>query len=237
MKGKLLNILVIIMVNILISIIYLTISFLITILLFKNFGKYGLYIWMCILVVLSNIQTIKITEIFGLSISLGNISYGAIFLTTDILNEKYGKKATYNAIKMSFISMIIFSLLMSLFLKYEPGKSDFSQDALTTIFSYMPRITFASLIAYVMSQLCDANIYNYLKVKYNKVWISNNVSTIISQMIDTVIFSFVSFVGIISLKEIITLIFTMISVKWIIALLDTPFILLAIRIRKIKELD
>lgn len=112
--------------NILISILYLIISFTITLLCYKKYGKFGLYIWMCILVVISNIQTIKISEVFGLTISLGNISYGSLFLTTDILSEKYGKKSTNNAIKLSFITMIIFTILMTLFLKYEPSRLDFS---------------------------------------------------------------------------------------------------------------
>lgn len=192
---------------------------------------------MCILVVISNIQTIKISEVFGLTISLGNISYGSLFLTTDILSEKYGKKSTNNAIKLSFITMIIFTILMTLFLKYEPSKLDFSQDALLVIFNYMPRITIGSLLAYIISQKCDTYIYIKLKEKYNKVWISNNGSTFISQIVDTFVFVIVSFLGIMNQTEIIQLILTMLIFKWIIALLDTPFMILATKIKNVKELE
>lgn len=192
---------------------------------------------MCILVVISNIQTIKISEVFGLTISLGNISYGLLFLTTDILSEKYGKKSTNNAIKLSFITMIIFTILMTLFLKYEPSRLDFSQDALLVIFNYMPRITIGSLLAYIISQKCDTYIYIKLKEKYNKVWISNNGSTFISQIVDTIVFAIVSFLGIMNQTEIIQLILTMLIFKWIISLLDTPFMILATRIKNVKELE
>ena len=225
------------MENIIISAIYLILSFAITIFCYKKYGKYGLYIWMSVLVIICNIQTTKISELFGLTISLGNISYGALFLTTDILTEKYGKNSTYNATKISFMTMAIFALLMYIFLQYKPSKIDFSQDALVTIFSYVPRVTVGSLLAYYVSQRCDAFLYSKLKVKYNKVWISNNVSTMISQIVDTLIFVTIAFVGIMNYTEIIDLIITMILFKWAIALLDTPFMILVTKIKDNQELN
>lgn len=222
--------------NIIISSIYLFLTFSMTLLCFKKYGKYGLYIWMCVSVIICNIQTIKVSEVFGMVISLGNISYGAIFLCTDILSEKYGKDATKTATRLSFITMIIFTILMQIFLNYQPGEIDFSQNALNTIFSYMPRITIGSLLAYYTSQMCDAKIYNYLKIKYNKVWISNNVSTFVSQTVDTVIFVTISFLGAMTNKELFSLGITMIIFKWIIAILDTPFMLLVTKIKN-KELN
>ena len=225
------------MENIIISAIYLILSFAITIFCYKKYGKYGLYIWMSVLVIICNIQTTKISELFGLTISLGNISYGALFLTTDILTEKYGKNSTYNATKISFMTMAIFALLMYIFLQYKPSKIDFSQDALVTIFSYVPRVTVGSLLAYYISQRCDAFLYSKLKAKYNKVWISNNVSTMISQIVDTLIFVTIAFIGIMNYTEIIDLIITMILFKWVIALLDTPFMILVTKIKDNQELN
>ena len=188
------------MTNIFISIIYLILSFAITILCFKKYGKYGLFIWMCVSVIISNIQTIKIAEIFGVTVSLGNISYGALFLTTDILSEKYGKKTTNNATELSFIAMIVFAILMTIFLQYKPSDIDSSQNALLVVFGYIPRITVASLIAFYVSQCCDLYLNNKLKIKYNKIWINNNVSTIVSQTVDTLIFVLVSFIGVMNLE-------------------------------------
>ena len=223
--------------NLYISLLYLILSFSITIIIYKEFGKYGLYCWMCLLVVICNIQTMKLSEIFGFTISLGNISYGALFLTTDILSEKYGKKSANDATKLSFVFMILFTVLMYLFLQYKPSETDFSQDAFLTIFNYIPRVTIGSLIAYYISQRSDVFLYNKLKQKYNKVWISNNISTIVSQVFDTLIFVMISFLGTMSLKEIFDLIITMICFKWIIAILDTPFMLLILNIKNNRELE
>ena len=77
---------------------------------------------------------------------------------------------------------------------------------------------------------------NKLKKKYNKVWISNNVSTFISQTIDTLLFVLLSFIGIMNTNDIIQMIITMLLFKWGIALFDTPFMLLTTKIKN-NELD
>ncbi len=222
--------------NLIISLIYLLATFGITIFFFAKYGKSGLYIWICVSVIICNIQTIKISEIFGATISLGNIAYGAIFLSTDILSEKYGKKDAKQATRISFLIMIIFTLAMQVLLKYKPANSDFSQEALNTIFGYIPRITIGSLIAYYISQICDAQIYHMSKKVFHKVWISNNLSTFISQIIDTIIFVTIGFSGIMSSNEVSQLITTMIGFKFIIAILDTPFMILSTKINN-KELE
>lgn len=221
--------------NVFISIIYLLLSFILTILCFKKYGKYGLYIWMCVSVIICNIQTIKTSEVFGLIISLGNISYGSIFLSTDILSEKYGEEAAKQATKLSFITMVIFTIFMQIFLQYEPSSIDESQNALSIIFNCMPRISLGSLLAYYVSQNCDAKIYSFMKKKYNRVWLSNNVSTFISQIVDTIIFTSIAFIGTMDFTDIINLMITMIIFKWIIAIFDTPFIMIINKIKN-KEL-
>ena len=76
--------------NVLVALVYLLLTFILTTLCYKFYGKNGLYIWICVNIIISNIQTVKIAEFMGLTTSLGNISYASIFLATDIINEKYG---------------------------------------------------------------------------------------------------------------------------------------------------
>lgn len=223
--------------NLLLSLIYLIITFTLTILTYKKYGKYGLCILICILVIISNIETIKLIDVFGFTLSLGNITYGAIYLSTDILSEKYNEKSAITATKLSFICMIIFTMLITLFLMYAPSEIDVSQKSLETIFKFMPRITLASLTAYYISETLDAKIYSYLKKKYARIIISNNVSTIISSTIDTLIFVSIAFFKTLPSNELIELIITMCLSKWLIALLDTPFMIIVSKIRKVRELE
>ena len=223
--------------NLFISFVYLILSFSLTVLCDKKYGKQGLIIWMCVSVILCNIQTIKIAEVFGWVISLGNISYGGIFLATDILSEKYGEKSAKEAIHLSFLAMLVFTFFMWLFLQYEPSTIDTSQEALLQIFNYIPRITLGSMTAYYVSQNLDTKLYRLLKDKFKKIWISNNGSTFLSQIVDTVLFVTISFYGVMNGNELLELGLTIILFKIIIAILDTPFIYLATMKKRLYKSD
>ena len=62
-------------------------------LVYRFFGRYGLYAVIVASVITSNIQVVKTIEVFGLVSTLGNILYGGIFFATDILTEVYGRQA------------------------------------------------------------------------------------------------------------------------------------------------
>ena len=216
---------------------YLILTFIVTLLCYKFFGRYGLIIWICTCIIMCNIQTMKIGEFLGLTLSLGNILYGAIFLSTDILNHKYGKAWAIKSTHLSFIVMVAFCIFMYLFLQFEPSSLDTTQSALETIFSYVPRITFASLLAYYIGQTCDIHIFQFLQRKFNKLWLSNTASTSIGQTVDTLIFVTIAFAGLLPGIEIFEIIVTMIIVKLLIAICDTPFIYIADRIKSVREIE
>ncbi len=224
------------MLNLFISTIYLLCTFSITCICFKKYGRIGLFVWMCVSTIICNIQAIKIIELFGFTTSLGNISYGAIFLTTDILSERYGEKEARKAIVLSFFTLLIFTLSMSLFLKYIPSSIDTTNDALKVVFDFLPRITIASLINCILSQLIDAKMYKILKERFGKLWVSNNGSTIISQLLDTVLFVLIAFGGVIPVVDMIEMGITTLLFKVIIALLDTPFLYYVTHIKENGEL-
>ena len=224
------------MLNLIISIIYLLFTFTITCICYKKYGRVGLFVWMCVSTIICNIQAVKIVDIFGLSTSLGNISYGAIFLTTDILSEMYGEEEARKSIILSFFTLLIFTVSMALFLKYNPNSVDTTNDALNIVFNFLPRITIASLINCILSQFIDARMYKILKEKYGKLWVSNNGSTIISQITDTFIFVIIAFLGVIPLKNMFQMIITTLIFKIIIAALDTPFLYYVSKVKRNEEL-
>lgn len=61
-------------------------------LVYKLFGKVGLFAWIAIAIILANIEVLKSVDMFGISATLGNVTFASIFLANEILNEKYGKK-------------------------------------------------------------------------------------------------------------------------------------------------
>jgi len=207
------------------------------ILAYRLFGKTGLYIWTAIGVILANIQVMKTIQIFGLVTALGNVIYSSLFLVTDILNENHSKKDAQKAVWIGFFVLIATTIIMQITIQFIPDESDFLSENITKIFSFLPRIAFASLLAYLISQNHDVWFFARLKNKHKKkmLWFRNNLSTISSQLIDNIIFTLIAFVGVFSASVIIQIFITSLIMKVIVASCDTPFIYLARRIKnKVK---
>jgi uncharacterized integral membrane protein (TIGR00697 family) len=228
------------MTNEFLWVIFALVNFTLFLLVYKFFGKLGIFIWIVLATILANIQVTKMIYLFGLDANLGNIMYGTIFLATDVLNELFGKKEARKAVFIGFFVMIITVILMTIAINFNPHPEDFAQGALQTIFGYMPRILLASLSAFIVSQLIDVYIFDKIKSKLpeNKfLWVRNNLSTMLSQAIDTVIFVPIAFIGMVSNEVLIGLLISTYVIKVIVAAMDTPFIYLIKKVTPIKELN
>jgi hypothetical protein len=194
---------------------------------YKLFGLTGLYVWIGFAIVAANIQVIKMVDLFGINATLGNIMYGSIFLATDLINEKYGRKKAQKAVLIGFMMMISFTLITQVALMFTPNGEDFANDALLTVFSLLPRLTLGSMIAYLISQTLDVALFARIKGKFNKdsqLWIRNNGSTIVSQAIDTAVFTFIAFLGVVPFDVVWSIFWFSYVIKLITSLLDTPFV-------------
>jgi len=221
------------MINEILWIGLLITGFFIVIFSYRLFGKTGLYIWTAVAVILANIQVMKTIQVFGLVTALGNVIYSSLFLVTDILNENHSKKDAQRAVWIGFFVLITTTFVMQLTIQFIPDESDFISEHLYEVFSVLPRIAFASLVAYLISQSHDVWFFAKLKQKHKTkhLWLRNNLSTITSQLLDNVIFTLIAFVGVQSWSIILQIFITSMILKIIVASCDTPFIYLA---RKMK---
>jgi uncharacterized integral membrane protein (TIGR00697 family) len=186
------------MFNVLWGVLFALVNFSLFLVCYRMFGKHGLYMWVGVATLLANIQVTKTIEMVGLVMTLGNTMYGTIFLASDLLNEKYGEKEAKKAVWFGFFALIASTIIMQMALVFEPQESDFAQPSLETIFGMMPRLALGSLTAYFVSQFLDVKIYTLLKKlcpKPNQLWIRNNGSTGVSQLVDTLIFCTIAFAG------------------------------------------
>ena len=222
------------MINELLWIGLLLTTFIIVILAYRLFGKTGLYVWTAVGVILANIQVMKTVQIFGLVTAMGNVIYSSLFLVTDIINENYSKKDAQKAVWIGFFVLITTTIVMQISLLFIPDKSDFLSEHITAIFSFLPRIAFASLTAYLISQSHDVWFFTKLKKRHKRkyLWFRNNLSTMISQLIDNTVFSLIAFAGVFSWDVIAQIFISSYILKVIIAVSDTPFIYLARKIKK-----
>jgi len=214
-------------------IVLLLANFGLILLSYRFFGKMGLFIWVPIAGIVANIQVIQTIELFGFTATLGNIVYASSFLVTDILSENYGKKEANKAIWIGFFSLITMTILMNLALLFEPTPEEFSlttYESIKTIFSFMPRIVLASLVAYIVSQKHDIWAFHFWKKRFaakKTLWIRNNLSTMVSQLLDSLIFTLIAFYGVFDSGVLTEIFVTTYLLKWIVAAADTPFIYVA----------
>ncbi len=208
-------------------------NFIMVMLSYKLFGKIGLYVWTAIAVILANIQVMKTIEIFGLVTALGNVVYSSLFLVTDIINENHSQKEAKKAVWIGFFVLISMTAIMQITLLFIPDESDILSEHISAIFSFMPRIAFASIIAYLISQYHDVWFFAKLKQIFGseRLWLRNNVSTLTSQLLDNIIFTLIAFIGVFEWDVMVQIFLTSILLKYIVAFCDTPFIYLAKRIR------
>ena len=205
---------------------------------YKLFGKIGIFAWIAIATVIANIEVLKCVDIFNMALTLGNVTYGSIFLATDILNEKYGVNIAKKSVYIGFFSLFIFTLITQTDLHYISNSADFAGEAMKTLFTITPRMCFASMFAYFVSNIIDIHLYALVKLFFTSdkfLWLRNNTATMLSQLIDTLIFTYIGFVGVFENKILIELFITTYSLKLIIALLDTPFLYIAKKINPIAD--
>ena len=113
--------------------------------LYKIFGKNGLYLYAVFGILLGNIAACKCIDLFGFSTTGGCVLYASTFLITDILSEKYGKKEAGKAVAYSFSAMILWLIGTQLILVFTPNENDYINESLKVVFGLAPRITVASL--------------------------------------------------------------------------------------------
>lgn len=174
----------------------------------------------------ANMLSSKIIVICGLQMPSATIAYAITYLMTDVVGELYGKKEADHLVLLGFICLVFSTLLIRLAI-WLPSPNDTT--AFNQIFNSTTRIIIGSISGYIISQSIDVFIFHKIKSISDKYkFIRNNVSTIISQFFDTVVFSFVGFYGIV--PNIWELVWGVFIAKVIIALCDTPiFYLLTIR--------
>jgi len=174
-------------------------------------------------------------DFFGLhtfKISVGILPYPITFLITDIVSEVYGKKKA-NQMVTTGIFASFFSLLIVLIADAVPAieNSPVGDELFTTVFGATAVAVFASMMAYLLAQYIDIQIFHFWKrlTKGKHLWLRNNFSTFLSQFVDTftVLFLLCSF-GKLSWDIFGALLLSGFLFKILIAAVDTPFLYAAV---------
>ena len=210
---------------------------------YKFFGKTGLYCISAVATILANIEVVILINAFGMEQTLGNVLFASTFLITDILSECEGRKQANKAVWIGVFSSVFFLLLSQSWLLYIPHENDMVLGSVKAVFSNTPRVVIASLAVYAISQLFDVWLYhkwwNFTEKRFGDkrkyLWLRNNGSTLISQIINNLLFTLFAFFGIYDGKTLISIFLSSYVIYIFTSLLDTPAVYIARRIHDKKQ--
>ncbi len=140
--------------------------------------------------VMTNAIAGKFFLLFGYPLSAGIMAYPITFLITDLISEIYGLKKANLLVKAGFLVSVFVTLIVILAnraLIYD--RSPVDQESFHMVFGLMPGIVFGSMLAYLSAQFFDVRVFEFWRklTKGKYLWIRNNASTMLSQMLDTVV--------------------------------------------------
>ena len=199
---------------------------------YRFFGKNGLLAFNVCATILANIEVLILVRAFGIEMTLGNILFASTFLITDILSENHSRKDANRAVLISTICSILFIAVSQMWLLYTPSENDWASGPIRTIFSSTPRIVCSSLLVYLISQLTDVWLYHkwweWCRKKFGDekkgLWIRNNGSTMISQLLNTLLYTFFAFYGTYEIHTLLSIFLSSYLIFFVTSLLDTPFV-------------
>ncbi len=202
---------------------------------YRLFGKIGMYAMTVIATILANIEVLMLVDGFGMEQTLGNVMFASTYLVTDILSENESQKSANKAVTIGIFTSVVMLIFTQYWLLYLPSANDWVFTHLQAIFSTTPRLLFASFTGYAISQRLDVWLYHKLwSITTNKtgeskrfLWLRNNAATLISQIINTILFTTIAFGGKYDTKTFVSIIISSYIIFIFTSLLDTPAVYIA----------
>lgn len=159
------------------------------------------------------------------TLSAGALPYPITFLATDLLSELYGRKRANAVVMAGFVASVfaIFALWLGGQFQAIDG-SPVSQETYQAAFGNTWRVISASMAAYLFAQFLDVRLFHFWRdlTKGKHLWLRNNASTVVSQLLDSVLVVLVLFWGVKPSGEMLSIIFDLWLFKTLVALADTP---------------
>ena len=208
------------------------------VLFFRLFGNVGLYCWTVLATVAANIEVTMVVDAFGMEQTLGNILFASTFLVTDILSETTGRKAANKAVLISVATSAAFIIISQSWMLYTPNENDIAYGPISAVFANTPRLMISSLAVYAIVQFFDVFAYHFIWDKTTKLckdskrflWVRNNLATMVSQLLNSVLYTVTAFWGVYSTGTIINIVISSMVIFVVTSILDTPAVYIARKI-------
>lgn len=178
-------------------------------------------------ITIASVLANKIINVAGFYVPAGVLAYSVTFICTDVISELWGRERAGRVVLGGFIALVAALVLVQLSLAW-PAAPFWQQDAaFTAILGSTSRIIIASFVAYLASQFHDVWAFHFWRriTAARHLWLRNNLSTAVSQFIDSLLFITIAFYGTMDLWP---LIMGQWIIKLAISVLDTPLVYLVV---------
>lgn len=166
----------------------------------------------------------KLFVIAGVHVTSGALAIPIVYLTTDIINELYGPKATRAVVWMGLLANAVLVAIVLSAGALPASPIGAQQPAFAAVFDITWRVVIGSSVAYLLSSLADVWLFATIKrlTGGRWFWLRKNGSTVISQAMDTIMFVAIAFGGVIPLGPLAAMAVGQYLVKISMAPLGTP---------------
>lgn len=193
----------------------------------------------CLLI--SNIAAMKIIDILGIAqVGAGALFFPLLYVLNDVITEIYGFSASRRTIWIALFFNLSFIILMYFIMMLPEGEDWQEKEAFEIIFALSPRVMIGSLISYFLGELINASIISFLKIHLEgKLFALRAIfSTLISSLIESIIFGIIAFYGRVPNEELIKMIIMLTILKVLYEIIVMPFtIMLITYLKKAENLD
>ncbi len=157
----------------------------------------------CALLLISNIGATKFIDVGFIKTDGGAFLFPLTYILGDVLTEVYGFRAARRVIYTGFGLGALAGFTFWL-VQIAPAAAEWpNQDAFEAILGFVPQIVFASIIAFLCGQL--SNSWTLVQIKKRthekKLWARLIGSTIIGELVDTIVFTMIASLGRLTFKE------------------------------------
>jgi len=199
----------------------------------------GITSFFVVFLMIANITANRLVNLFGFTLSAAIFIFPITYIFGDILTEVYGYKRTRLVIWLGFAANIIMALYFNFIIKL-PYPADITDNkAYITVLGSTPLIVFASMVGYFLGEFGNSMTLSVLKkmTKGKCLWSRTIGSTVVGQLLDTVVFMSIAFYSL-PRPLLISLIITQYILKVLYEVIATPITYIVVaKIKKVERVD
>lgn len=202
--------------------------------------------------VLAALTAVKVHEFhfgaFSVLVPAGTLAFCLTYLATDVISEVWGRgyalAVVVSGVVMRFVmaALILYAVHLEDVAGFVTNAASWTperEEAFVALYSAANRINLAGVAAFAISALADVLIFHQMRQRdagRNRLWLRNNLSTMVSQVLNSTIFITVAFFGVMTWSAIGSLILGQVLVKVMVAAFDTPLVYLLRNIAQGRDL-